>query len=179
MIELPKRKNTRLKEFDYSQSSYYFVTICLKKRKEFFSHIVNSEFVLTEFGKILDEVWNNLPKYYNVELDYYIIMPDHFHGIIIIDDTLSVKNDKEKKPLTLSGIIGKFKSYSTKKIRNLLVNKDKFEWQKSFYDRIIRNEKELYNIRKYIQENPLRWDIEKNNLDNLVMYGSVSRWIRS
>ena len=85
-------------------------------------------------------MWNNLPKYYNVELDYYIVMPDHFHGIIIIDETLNVKNDKENKPLTLSDIIGKFKSYSTKKIRNLLGNKDEFEWQKSFYDRIIRSE---------------------------------------
>jgi REP element-mobilizing transposase RayT len=156
MIELSKRKNTRLKEFDYSQSSYYFVTICMKNRNEFFSNIVNSELVLTEFGKILDEIWNNLPKYYNVELDYYIIMPDHFHGIVIIDNTLNVKDDKENEPLTLSGIIVKFKSYSTRKIRNQLSNKFEFEWQKSFYDRIFRNEKELYNIRKYIQENPLR-----------------------
>ncbi len=169
MIELPKRKQQRLKEFDYSQSSYYFVTICMNNRNEFFSHIVYSELILTEFGKILDDVWNNLPKYYNVELDYYIVMPDHFHGIVIIDNTLNVKDDKGKDPLTLSDIIGKFKSYSSRKIRNLLVNKDEFEWQKSFYDRIIRNDKELYNIRKYIQENPLRWDIEKNNPENLEM----------
>ena len=169
MTTLPKRKNTRLKEFDYTQSSYYFVTICMKNRNEFFSHIVNSELILTEFGKILDDVWNNLPKYYNVELDYYIVMPDHFHGIVIIDNTLNVKDDKGKDPLTLSDIIGKFKSYSSRKIRNLLVNKDEFEWQKSFYDRIIRSEVELDNIRKYIKENPLRWDIEKNNPENLEM----------
>ena len=169
MTELPKRKNTRLKEFDYSQSSYYFVTICLKNRKEFFSHIINSELILTEFGKILDEVWNNLPKYYNVELDYYTIMPDHFHGIVIIDNKLNVKDDLENKPLTLSDIIGKFKLLSTRKIRDILDIENEFEWQKSFYDRIIRNEKELYNIRKYIQENPLKWEIEKNNPVNLEM----------
>jgi REP element-mobilizing transposase RayT len=96
-------------------------------------------------------------------------MPDHFHGIIIIDNTLNVMDDKEKKTLTLSDIIGKFKSYSTRKIRNLLGTGNEFEWQKSFYDRIIRNEEELYNIRKYIQENPLRWDIEKNNPEYLEM----------
>ncbi len=169
MNELPKRKNTRLKEFDYSQSSYYFVTICIKDRREFFSHIIDNQLVLTGFGKILDEVWNNLPKYYNVDLDYYIIMPDHFHGIIIIDNTLNVKNDKGNKQLSLSGIIGKFKSYSTRKIRERLTDAEKFEWQKSFYDRIIRNENELYNIRKYIQENPLKWDVERNNPDNLEM----------
>lgn len=169
MNELPKRKNTRLKEFDYSQSRYYFVTICLKDRKEFFSHIINTDLILTEYGKILDEVWRSLPKYYNVELDYYVIMPDHFHGILILDNTLTVKNDKEDKQFSLSEIIGKYKSYSARKIREILQMGDKFEWQKSFYDRIIRNESELYNIRKYIKENPLRWDIERNNPENLEM----------
>lgn len=169
MNELPKRKNTRLKEFDYSQSRYYFVTICLKDRKEFFSHIKNTDLILTEYGKILDEVWRSLPKYYNVELDYYVIMPDHFHGILILDNTLTVKNDIEDKQFSLSEIIGKFKSFSTRKIRERLAKGDKFVWQKSFYDRIIRNESELYNIRKYIKENPLRWDLEKNNPENLEM----------
>ncbi len=169
MTEFPKRKNTRLKEFDYSQSSYYFVTICIKRRRDFFSHIINNELVLTAYGKILDEVWNNLPKYYNVELDYYIIMPDHFHGIIIIDNTLTAIDNESKKLVSLFDIIGKFKSFASRKIRELLSDEIKFEWQKSFYDRIIRNEKELYNIRKYIQENPLRWELEKNNPENLEM----------
>jgi len=166
-MELAKRKNTRLKEFDYSESNYYFITICMKNRNNFFSNIVNNESVLTKYGKTLDEIWNNLPNYYNVELDYYIIMPDHFHGIIIIDNS---KKAKESKPTTnLSLVVGKFKSYSGKKIREQQPGDDKFEWQKSFYDRIIRNEAELYNIRKYIQENPLRWDLEKNNPENLEM----------
>ncbi len=169
MIELPKRKHQRLKEFDYSQSSYYFVTICIKERREFFSHIINNELVLTEYGKILDAVWNNLPEYYNVELDCYVIMPDHFHGIIIIDNTLKAKDNKGNKSFSLSDIIGKFKSFATRKIRELLSDKIGFNWQKSFYDRIIRNENELYNIRKYIQENPMRWEIERNNHENLEM----------
>jgi REP element-mobilizing transposase RayT len=94
-------------------------------------------------------------------------MPDHFHGIIIIDRTLNKQKDKEELSKSLSEIIGKFKSFTTKKIRERLKDKDEFQWQKSFYDRIIRDEKELYYIRKYIQENPLRWDIEKNNPENL------------
>lgn len=167
MNELPKRKNQRLKEFDYSESGYYFVTICMKNRKEFFSEILNNETILTEFGKIIEEVWTNLPKFYNVDIDYYIIMPDHFHGIIILDRTLSKQTDNEYGFHSLSEIIGKFKSFTTKKIREKLKDKNEFQWQKSFYDRIIRNEKELYNIRKYIQENPLRWGIEKNNTENL------------
>ena len=167
MIELPKRKPQRLKEFDYSLSGYYFITICMKNRTEFFSHIVNDNVVLTEYGKILDDVWTNLKRYYKVEVDDYVIMPDHFHGIIIIDSYSKVRDEKEMKRFSLSEIIGKFKSYTARSIRELLKNKNDFEWQKSFYDRIIRNEKELYHIRKYIHENPLRWELEKDNPENL------------
>ncbi len=163
MKDFPKRKSTRLKEYDYSQFGYYFITICMKNRKEFFSKIENSIVVLSKFGKIIDEVLINIPSYYNVEIDCYIIMPDHIHLIIILD------KDENKKNYSLSDVMGKFKSFSCKKIREVLEDDEKFEWQKSFYDRIIRNEKELYQIRKYIKENPLRWEIEKDNPENLIM----------
>ena len=163
MKDFPKRKRTRLQEYDYSQFGYYFVTICIKNRKEFFSKIENSTVVLSKFGNIIDEILSNIPTYYNVEIDCYIIMPDHIHLIIILD------KDESKKNYSLSDVMGKFKSFSCKKIREVLEDDEKFEWQKSFYDRIIRNEKELYQIRKYIQENPLRWDIEKDNPENLIM----------
>jgi putative transposase len=163
MKDLPKRKRTRLKEYDYSQFGYYFVTICIKDRKEFFSRIDNSSIVLTNFGNVISEILRNLSTFYNVEIDCYVIMPDHIHLIIILD------KDESKKNSSLSDIIGKFKSFSSKKIWKILKDDEKFEWQKSFYDRIIRNEKELYQIRKYIQENPLRWEIEKDNPENLIM----------
>ena len=163
MKDFPKRKSTRLKEYDYSQFGYYFITICMKNRKEFFSKIENSLVVLSKFGKLIDEVLINIPSYYNVEIDCYIIMPDHIHLIIILD------KDENKKNYSLSDVMGKFKSFSCKKIREVLEDDEKFEWQKSFYDRIIRNEKELYQIRKYIKENPLRWEIEKDNPENLIM----------
>ena len=163
MKDFPRRKNTRLKEFDYSQFGYYFITICMKNRKKFFSKIENSIVVLSKFGKIIDEVLMNIPSCYNVEIDCYIIMPDHIHLIIILD------KDENKKNYSLSDVMGKFKSFSCKKIREVLEDDEKFEWQKSFYDRIIRNEKELYQIRKYIKENPLRWEIEKDNPENLIM----------
>jgi REP element-mobilizing transposase RayT len=163
MKDLPKRKRTRLKEYDYSQFGYYFITICIKDRKEFFSNIDNSSVVLTNFGNVISEILKNLPTFYNVEIDCYVIMPDHIHLIVILD-----KAESQKK-YSLSEIIGKFKSFSGKKIREILEDYEKFEWQKSFYDRVIRDEKELYQIRKYIQENPLRWEIEKDNPENLIM----------
>ena len=169
MENLPKRKSTRLKEFDYSQFGYYFITICIKNRREFFSNIVGTNLVLTKFGNIVDEIWQNLPEYYNVELDNYVIMPDHFRGIIIIDNYPDVGDRSNKKYHNLSEIIGKFKSYTTRKIKECLIEKKNFEWQKSFYDRIIRDENELYQIRKYIEENPLSWDIDRNNPKNIEM----------
>ncbi len=83
MNNLPKRKNTRLKDYDYSQSGYYFVTFCMKDRREFFSHIIDSELILTKYGQIIDEVIKNISTLYKIEIDCYIIMPDHIHLILI------------------------------------------------------------------------------------------------
>ena len=124
---------------------------------------------MNEFGKIVDGILIALPDFYNVEIDSYIIMPDHIHLIIILDNYPDKANDEIRKVVTLSEVIGKFKSYTTKKLGETPVFRSRFEWQKSFYDRIIRNERELYQIRKYIEENPIRWDIEKNYPVNLKM----------
>ncbi|BDQ02092.1 transposase [Ignavibacterium sp.] len=164
MNKLPHRKRTRLKEYDYSQYGYYFVTLCIKDRREFFSNIIDYKVVLTEYGKILNEILKNLNRFYPVEVDYFVIMPDHIHLILVLDNELSsIKN------YSLSDIIGKFKSFTTKKIREKLKPPNEFHWQTSFFDRIIRNEKEFYEIRKYIQENPIKWEIEKGNPENLLM----------
>jgi len=159
--KFPQRKRSRLKEFDYSINFYYFVTICLEERKQFFSEVRNEKSILTEYGKIVNEIWNNLPKYYPCEIDEFIIMPDHFHGIILLDN----RSGSNKK--SLSTIVLRFKTFTTKKINELLDAKNKFHSQKSFYDRIIRNERELYQIRKYIQLNPLNWELEKDLPENL------------
>ena len=166
--KLPQRKNTRLKEYDYSQAGYYFVTFCMKDRHEFFSHIVDAELILTKYGKIVDEVIKNLSILYKVEIDYYVIMPDHIHLILILDEFVKTTS-KGKYKFSLSDIIGKLKSYSSRKIRELLNEDEQFYWQKSFYDRVIRNEKELFSIRQYIHNNPINWEYEKNNPENLEM----------
>ena len=159
--QLPNRKRTRLKEYDYSFNNFYFVTICMKNRREFFSNIINGKSVLTQFGGIVNEVWNNLPKYYPCELDEFIIMPDHVHAVLILN------NDSSRKRISLSTIMQRFKTFTSKKINESLADRDKFHWQKSFYDRIIRNDTELFMIRNYIQLNPLRWELEKDLPKNL------------
>lgn len=167
--KFPDRKRTRLKEYDYSDAGYCFVTICIKEKKKLFGKIIGSHIVLNQFGIIVEECWQDLPNHYpNCELDCYVIMPDHFHGIIIIDRCRdeSVTRPKAKNH-DLSEIIRGFKTFSSKRINELLDQKETFHWQKSFYDRIIRSEKELFQIRKYILQNPLKWELDRGIPENL------------
>lgn len=171
-----KRKRNRLKEYDYSQGGYYFVTICVNNRKDYFGKIKNKACVLNEFGKIIKEVIESINvKYPYVTIDYYVIMPDHIHAIIIIDpsENISVVTSRDLSPnnkpriKSLSEIIGAFKTMSSKELH--IKGLKEFKWQRSFYDRIIRNEKELYQIRKYIEQNPLSLEIEKQSPENLIL----------
>ena len=176
-MELKQRKLNRLKNFDYSQEGYYFITINTKKFISYFGEIKNKKMILNPYGKILEKQWLWLAKQYKyLQLDEYTIMPNHFHGILIIDSpsikgggNLSVRNTREcsvqsiwgehfiqKKIKPIPELIGAFKTTSSKLIH--LAGLNEFKWHKSYYDHIIRNEITLYNIRKYIKENPLAWE---------------------
>ena len=171
-----KRKRNRLKEYDYTQGGYYFVTICVNDRNDYFGIIKNAKCVLNDYGKTIKRILENIPVLYPyVNIDYYIIMPNHIHAIIIIDPAenvsvvtsrdLSLTNKSKPKVKSLSEIIGAFKTMSSKELHKMGLKE--FKWQRSYYDRIIRNEKELYQIRKYIEQNPLSLEIEQAFPDNL------------
>lgn len=157
------RKPNRLKYYDYSNAGWYYVTICSHKHKNYFGEIVIGEMKLNKIGEIVLECWNNIANLHkHIELDYYVIMPNHIHGIIIInyvEDANYVSDDRTK--MELSKLIQQFKRAATIKIKSINPELN-FNWQRSFYDRIIRNEKELFYIRKYIQQNPFKWDLKKN-----------------
>ncbi len=169
----PNRKLNRLKGYDYSQDGYYFMTTCIKDRIEYFGEIKDGIMFLNEYGKIVKQCWLDLIKHYwNCRLDEFIIMPNHVHGIVEINnncegtDLKSVRTLINKK-YSLSTIIQGFKVFSSRKInkQNPVII---FRWQRSFYDHIIRNEKSLYQIREYIQNNPLRWELDRNNPENFL-----------
>lgn len=175
-----KRKRNRLKEYNYSQGGYYFVTICVNDRENIFGTVENNKCILNKYGSIVEMCLKEIKKRYSyIELDYYVIMPNHVHVIIIIDPSKNnyVVTDrdlsqnkhkikiKKQKVKSLSEIIGAFKTMSSKEIH--LKGYKHFKWQRSFYDRIIRNENELFLIRKYIEENPLRLEIAKEFPDNI------------
>ena len=159
---MKQRKRNRLKYYDYSQVGWYFVTVCTQNRYHHFGKIKNEKMILNEIGKIAEKYWIEIPKHFpNIELDEYIIMPNHIHGIIIIDpdNNVRVENFRPQRKTDLSNVIKGFKIGVTKWCNtNNFIN---FKWQRSFHDRIIRNEKELFNIRNYIKQNPLKWDIVK------------------
>ena len=177
--EIHHRRSIRLKGYDYSQPGAYFVTICTHERECLFGEIVNNEMVLNNAGKMVEKWWYELNnKFPNIQLDAHIIMPDHFHGIIIItgadlcvcpnindDDNYNSRGEHRGSPLYK--IVQWFKTMTTNDyIRNVKTNNwkpfNKKLWQRNYYEHIIRNEIELNKIRKYILNNPLNWEKDKN-----------------
>jgi putative transposase len=161
--EIHNRRSIRLKSYDYSQSGYYFVTICTHGRVEYFGQIVDSHVILSVVGEIVSKTLIQLNnRFEQVTLDQFIIMPNHIHVIIIINKTC------EK---TLGQIIGAFKSITTLECIKLVKAKqypgfNKKLWQLNYYERIIRNEKELLETQTYIVNNPAQWELDNLNPKN-------------
>ncbi len=168
------RKNIRLKNWDYSSGGNYFVTICCHERISYFGKIENNAINLSEIGSVASKFWIEIPKHFpHVKLDEFIIMPNHLHGIIILDyslvgtchgmslpmphDVTGHHKNEFSKPLknSISIIINQFKS-SVKRWcnNNGHVN---FVWQSRFYDHIINDQASMENVRAYIKNNPLNW----------------------
>ncbi len=161
------RKSIRLQGHDYSGFGWYFITICTKNRECVFGEIKDEKMILSDMGKMAHKYWLEIPEHFNdIKLDEFVIMPNHVHGIIIIDVPLSV-GDRHACPLPgaqkrniqkLPSIIGSYKSTVTREIRKQFDN-HKFGWQRSYHDRIIRNNDELDRIREYIYYNPAKFEI--------------------
>jgi REP element-mobilizing transposase RayT len=172
MIEKRQRKTVRLREYDYSQPGEYFVTICTKNHECMFGSIINGKMDLNERGRIIDGCWKGISEYFPyVGLDEYIIMPNHFHGIIIINEIdIHCCRGEVASPLrkpTLGNMTAYFKYQSTKLTNESQVTPGAKVWQRNYFDRIIRGEKELQNIRDYISNNVLAWAFETEHPENI------------
>ena len=148
--ELTMRKANRLKEYDYSQAGYYFVTICVKDKRALLGEVVGANcvrLILSETGKIIEKEISVLSgTYEHIRIDKYVIMPNHVHMIIVITPG---EGRTEFAP-TISRIIKQFKGSVTKQIGFSI-------WQKGFHDHIIRNEADYQRVWQYIDENPIKW----------------------
>lgn len=180
---MKNRKPNRLKNFNYSQNGMYFVTICTKNREHYFGEIIKNEMHLSNIGIFTKKCWIEIPNHFpHISLDEFIIMPNHIHGIIEIvnpsepvGNNLPVGNNNYCSLLvpwqtlwsrSLSSAIRGFKIGVVKHCNQ---NNLCFAWQKSFHDRIIRNEIELNKIREYIINNPKMWERDRNNSENILM----------
>jgi len=170
---MTKRKPNRLKDYDYSQDGYYFVTICTKDRAELFGNVEDNEMVLNQYGRTAEGFWKKMPIHFGgVEIDEFRVMPNHLHGIVIIRNELAshvgnayMRSLQDRTKMLLSKTIQQHKASMSRRI-NSLQNALCFQWQKSFYDHIIRNEASLQHIRQYIVYNPLKWGLDIENRNN-------------
>jgi REP element-mobilizing transposase RayT len=165
MNDLPVRKNIRLEDYDYSQNGAYFITVCAFEKRKLFGRISvgaiheSPAVSLSPVGNIVMSVIQEIPlRYPSVTLDKYIVMPNHIHMLITIHERAIRESPlQEEKRSLISQIVGYLKMNATKQIR-IQNTKIYNVWQRGFYDRIIRNEKDYLEIWRYIDENPIEWE---------------------
>jgi putative transposase len=164
MTDHPTRRNTlRLRDFDYRTPGYYFVTIGTYQHLPIFGEVRNARMHLNPLGEIVKECWLLIPQTTGfIELDQFVIMPNHLHGIVYIMDSAP---EIQVEPLptahaqanSLSVVIRTFKAGVTRIANQQWQEPPAKIWQRSFYDHIIRNEESLQAVRYYIANNPLVW----------------------
>ena len=160
------RRDLRLKGYDYRQNGAYFVTICAHQRSCIFGAVRNGAIILNARGRIAHAEWRRTERVRpNVQLDAFVVMPNHLHGILLVmeDGAASATGAKSSArahgnaPGSLGQIIGHFKSIVTKRIRESVGSKSIPVWQRNYHERVIRSETDLQRIREYIIANPARW----------------------
>jgi len=177
------RHSIRLKGYDYSRAGVYFVTICTQNRRCLFGHVVDWEMVLNDAGRMVETVCGKMPAHYpGIDTDLFQIMPNHIHGIIIVGAGLRAcpddyqPGDKNGQPqgvaptLSLSDVVHRFKTLTTKRYTDGVKQHGwpPFPgrlWQRNYFEHIVRNEDELNRIREYITNNPMKWELDRENPD--------------
>jgi len=186
--DIHHRRSIRLKGYNYSEAGAYFVTICTQDKECLFGKIVEGKIIMNSAGEMIQKWWIELTnKFRNIQMDEFIIMPNHMHGIIFIvgaalcgrPDTMDGKYQKTGQPCsseegqphrvapTLGGIMDWFKTMTTNDYIACVKQYgwprfNRKLWQRNYYERIIRNEPELNKIREYIITNPLNWATDEN-----------------
>ena len=170
--EIHHRRSIRLKEFDYSSAGAYYITLCSFNRENIFGELENGRVFLNEYGEIAREEWGKTAEIRRgIELDEFVIMPNHMHGILWIEG----RGTKHRAPTieqfgkptsnTIPTIIRGFKSSVTKRINTKRADFNlplMTVWQRNYFEHVIRDERDLFNVRQYIQNNPKNWEEDEN-----------------
>jgi REP element-mobilizing transposase RayT len=171
------RRSIRLQGYDYSQAGSYFVTICTQGRECLFGDIVDGEMRLNDTGRIVADEWIKTAEIRDeIELDEWVVMPNHFHGILVLIANVGAIHESplhmtvsQRRNMAVPKIIGRFKMLSSKRINELRQSPGAKLWQRNYWEHIVRNETELNRIREYIHNNPAQWEMDK--LHPSPMYG--------
>ena len=172
--ERPERRSIRLRGYDYSQVGAYFVTICTHDRACVFGNIVDGAMRLNSIGEMAAEEWIKSERVRGeIELDEWVVMPNHLHGIVWITYSIGVHlvvGATGRSPLpsgpiprSIGAMVAGFKSAATKRINAVLGTPGAPVWQRDYYEHVIRNEDTLDRIRRYIRDNPSKWPDDPDN----------------
>ena len=169
------RRSVRLKNFDYTSPTAYFVTLCSFERQHLFAQIDNGHSIHTPTGNTIEHCLLEIHRHFqHVEIGEFVIMPNHIHAIVMFNPRrgLPLQTPPPQSPSfghripdSLGSIIGQFKSTVTKNVRVSIQNPEARVWQRNYHDRIVRNDRELNAVRDYISYNPVNWssDLEADS----------------
>ena len=162
------RRSIRLQNFDYSSAGAYFVTVCAHQRQCVFGEVAEGKMTPNEIGQIVEQAWYDLAsRFPGVDLDVFVVMPNHMHGILVIQESPRRDGDAACHATTLGLVLRAFKSLSAIAANRALGRSGWPLWQRNYYDKIIRDDRMLHNARHYILDNPKRWPDDANNPVNL------------
>ena len=171
------RRSIRLTGYDYTQPGAYFVTICTHDRACLFGEVINETMRLNDAGQLVDAIWKQLPRHFpHISLDAHVVMPNHIHGIICINDDRRIADQNpgvERRcepsmpaagthPQSLGAIVQNFKSVASRMVRRI-ASGQAHVWQRNYYERIIRDDAEMNTVRAYLVENTAKWILDRDN----------------
>ncbi|MDW7710809.1 MAG: transposase [Deferrisomatales bacterium] len=174
-----RRRSIRLRDYDYSSGGAYFVTICAAGRRCIFGAVWNGEMSLNRNGRSVVESWEAIADHFpQVDLDAFVVMPNHVHGILFLhtDSGVTRAGATHASPLrggalgpargSVGAVVGSFKSGAARRINQLRNSLGAAVWQRNYYERVIRDDGELADVRQYIMDNPARWADDSENPAN-------------
>ena len=175
--DIHHRRSIRLQGYDYSRSGAYFVTLCAHERQCLFGEIVDGEMRLNDFGRIVVAEWIRSGELRSeIEIGEYVVMPNHFHGIVLSCDDDDGRGTARRAPTveqfgkpvagSLPTIVRAFKSAVTKCINEIRNTPGIPVWQRNYYEHIIRNDADYTRIAEYVADNPRRWAEDRLHPDN-------------
>jgi putative transposase len=164
------RRSIRLQGYDYAQDGMYFFTVCTYNRQLLFGNVTNGEMTVNELGRVVCDQWcKSTDIRHEIELDTFIVMPNHAHGIIalknpnVVRATGGLPFSSGPSKHSLAAFIAGFKAAVTRHINNIRGTPEAQVWQRNYYEHVIRDEESLNRIREYILNNPAQWDTDPEN----------------